>query len=54
MIYRMGTSDKVPFEPRKLWPLPIDEAPDRGRDVTEDELKRTLALYGGGEIKNTD
>lgn len=54
MVYRMGTTEKVPKDMTKLWPLSIDPKVDRGRDMTEDEIKRTIALYGGRKVKDTD
>lgn len=48
MIYAMGTGDKVRKTANQLWPLSVDEKKDRGKELSPEQLKRMLKLYGTG------
>lgn len=52
MIYAMGTGDKVRKTANQLWPLSVDEKKDRGKELSPEQLKRMLKLYGTGNAAN--
>lgn len=52
MIYVMNTGDKVKKSVQQLWPLPLDEKKDRGQELSPEQLKRMLKLYGTGNATN--
>jgi hypothetical protein len=48
LIYKANTTDKSPKSLKSFFPLPSDETDevDDSPKITEDQLKRTLKLYG--------
>lgn len=45
MIYRMNTGDKIVKRPEQIMPLPGDVAEDRGRQMSDDEVLRSIKLF---------
>ena len=46
LIYKVNTSEKSPKSLKSFFPLPTDEVEDDGPKLTEEQLARTLKLYG--------
>ena len=46
MIYRSNSTDKNPKNIKSFFPLPSDEVEDEKPKLTEEQLARTLKLYG--------
>jgi hypothetical protein len=46
MIYKANTSDKSPKSIKSFFPLPSDEQEEEKPKISQDQLTRTLKLYG--------
>ena len=46
LIYKVNTSEKSPKSLRSFFPLPSDEVEDDKPKLTQEQLARTLKLYG--------
>ena len=46
MIYKANTTDKSPKSIKSFFPLPSDEQEEEKPKITQDQLARTLKLYG--------
>jgi hypothetical protein len=46
LIYKVNTSEKSPKSLKSFFPLPSDEVEDDKPKITQDQLARTLKLYG--------
>jgi hypothetical protein len=46
LIYKVNTSEKSPKSLRSFFPLPSDEVKDDKPKITQEQLERTLKLYG--------
>lgn len=48
MAYLSSTGDRVKKTIEQFMPLPFDPKPDRGKVLSNDEVKNALRLYGIG------
>jgi hypothetical protein len=46
LIYKVNTSEKSPKSLRSFFPLPSDEQEEENPKITQEQLARTLKLYG--------
>jgi len=46
LIYKVNTSEKSPKSLKSFFPLPSDEVEDDKPKITQEQLARTLKLYG--------
>jgi hypothetical protein len=46
MIYKANTSDKSPKSLKSFFPLPSDEQEEETPKISQEQLARTLKLYG--------
>ena len=46
LIYKVNTSEKSPKSLKSFFPLPSDEVEDDKPKLTQEQLARTLKLYG--------
>ena len=46
MIYKANTSDKSPKSIKSFFPLPSDEQEEEKPKISQEQLARTLKLYG--------
>jgi hypothetical protein len=46
LIYKVNTSEKSPKSLRSFFPLPSDEQEEDKPKLTQEQLARTLKLYG--------
>ena len=46
LLYKANTSDKVHKSIKAFFPLPSDEPDEETPKITDDQLARTLKLYG--------
>jgi hypothetical protein len=46
LIYKVNTSEKSPKSLRSFFPLPSDEKEEDKPKLTQEQLARTLKLYG--------
>lgn len=46
LIYKVNTSEKSPKSLKSFFPLPSDEVEDDSPKLTQEQLERTLKLYG--------
>jgi hypothetical protein len=46
LIYKVNTSEKSPKSLKSFFPLPSDEQEDDKPKLTQEQLARTLKLYG--------
>jgi hypothetical protein len=46
LIYKVNTSEKSPKSLRSFFPLPSDEIEEEKPKITQEQLARTLKLYG--------
>lgn len=46
LIYKVNTSEKSPKSLRSFFPLPSDEVEEDKPKLTQEQLARTLKLYG--------
>jgi hypothetical protein len=46
LIYKVNTSEKSPKSLRSFFPLPSDEQEEDKPKITQEQLARTLKLYG--------
>jgi len=46
LIYKVNTSEKSPKSLKSFFPLPSDEFEDNKPKLTQEQLARTLKLYG--------
>jgi len=46
MLYRVNSTDKNPKSIKSFFPLPSDEIEDEKPKLTDEQLARTLKLYG--------
>ena len=46
MIYKANTSDKSPKSIKSFFPLPSDEQEEETPKISQEQLARTLKLYG--------
>jgi hypothetical protein len=46
LIYKVNTTEKSPKSLKSFFPLPSDEVEDDKPKLTQEQLARTLKLYG--------
>jgi hypothetical protein len=46
LIYKVNTSEKSPKSLKSFFPLPTDEQEEDKPKITQEQLARTLKLYG--------
>lgn len=46
LIYKVNTSEKSPKSLKSFFPLPSDEQEEEKPKITQEQLARTLKLYG--------
>jgi uncharacterized protein (DUF2344 family) len=46
LIYKVNTSEKSPKSLKSFFPLPSDEQEEEKPKLTQEQLERTLKLYG--------
>jgi hypothetical protein len=46
LIYKVNTSEKSPKSLKSFFPLPSDEQEEERPKITQEQLARTLKLYG--------
>lgn len=46
LIYKVNTSEKTPKSLKSFFPLPSDEIEEEKPKLTQEQLARTLKLYG--------
>jgi hypothetical protein len=46
LIYKVNTSEKSPKSLRSFFPLPSDEQEEETPKISQEQLARTLKLYG--------
>jgi hypothetical protein len=46
LIYKVNTSEKSPKSLKSFFPLPSDEVEEEKPKLTQEQLARTLKLYG--------